>query len=79
MKNALQTMEWMTPGANLNAYIQGTATVPSLSFEEDKALLEDLLAAAVNDAVRRVESQAKTAMSDMTGGMNFPPGFKMPF
>ena len=36
-------------------------------------------AAAVNDAVRRVESQAKTAMSDMTGGMNFPPGFKMPF
>jgi DNA-binding protein YbaB len=29
--------------------------------------------------VRRVESQAKTAMSDMTGGMNFPPGFKMPF
>ena len=51
---------------------------PSL-LEEDKALLEDLLAAAVNDAVRRVESQAKTAMSDMTGGMNFPPGFKMPF
>ena len=51
---------------------------PSL-LEEDKALLEDLLAAAVNDAVRRVESQAKTAMSDVTGGINLPPGFKMPF
>ena len=29
MNKALQTMEWMTPGANLNAYIQGTATLPS--------------------------------------------------
>jgi RNA polymerase sigma-32 factor len=35
MSKALQTMEWMTPGANLNAYIQGTATVPMLSVEED--------------------------------------------
>ena len=35
MSKALQTMEWMTPGANLNAYIQGTATVPILSIDED--------------------------------------------
>ena len=42
MKNALQTMEWMTPGANLNAYIQGTATVPILSLDEEKALCGSL-------------------------------------
>ncbi|MDA0796528.1 MAG: YbaB/EbfC family nucleoid-associated protein [Proteobacteria bacterium] len=51
---------------------------PSL-MSEDKELLEDLLAAAVNDAVRKVESKSKAAMSSMTGGMNLPPGFKMPF
>ena len=51
---------------------------PSL-MSEDKELLEDLLAAAVNDAVRKVESNSKAAMSSMTGGMNLPPGFKIPF
>ena len=51
---------------------------PSL-MSEDKELLEDLLAAAVNDAVRKVESKSKAAISSMTGGMNLPPGFKMPF
>ncbi|MGO1245931.1 MAG: YbaB/EbfC family nucleoid-associated protein [Oceanisphaera sp.] len=48
-------------------------------FEDDKELIEDLLAAAVNDAVRRVEEQNKTRMSEITGGMNLPAGFKMPF
>jgi DNA-binding protein YbaB len=51
---------------------------PSLLTEE-KEFLEDLLAAAVNDAVRKVESETKSAMSSMTGGMDLPPGFKMPF
>ena len=46
---------------------------------EDKEFLEDLLAAAVNDAVRKVEAQSKDALSAMTGGMDLPPGFKMPF
>lgn len=46
---------------------------------EDKEILEDLLAAAVNDAVRRVETNNKEKMSQMTAGMNLPPGFKMPF
>jgi DNA-binding YbaB/EbfC family protein len=46
----------------------------------DPSLLqEDLLAAAVNDAVRKVEAQTKSAMGSMTGGMDLPPGFKMPF
>ena len=48
-------------------------------MEEDKEMLEDLLAAAVNDAVRKVESNNKEKMSGLTAGMNLPDGFKMPF
>ncbi|MEH6637992.1 MAG: YbaB/EbfC family nucleoid-associated protein [Porticoccaceae bacterium] len=56
---------------------------PSLFGEgtltEDKEVLEDLLAAAVNDAVRKVERQQKDVMGSLTEGMQLPPGFKMPF
>jgi DNA-binding YbaB/EbfC family protein len=48
-------------------------------MQEDKELLEDLLAAAVNDAVRKVEALNQEKMSSATGGMQLPPGFKMPF
>ena len=48
-------------------------------MEEDKEILEDLIAAAVNDAVRKVESNTKEQMSKVTAGMQLPPGFKMPF
>jgi DNA-binding YbaB/EbfC family protein len=51
---------------------------PSL-MEDDKEMVEDLVAAAFNDAVRRVEEQNKDRMGDVTGGMQMPPGFKMPF
>ncbi|HDZ38037.1 MAG TPA: YbaB/EbfC family nucleoid-associated protein [Marinobacter sp.] len=51
---------------------------PSLMSEE-KDILEDLLAAAINDAVRRVEANQKDKMSGMMSGMGLPPGFKMPF
>jgi RNA polymerase sigma-32 factor len=47
-------MEWMTPGANLNAYIQGTATVPILSLEEEKSLGESLYYEEDLDAARRL-------------------------
>lgn len=46
---------------------------------EDKVVLEDLLAAAVNDAVRRVETANRDAMQELTGGLSLPPGFKFPF
>ncbi len=48
-------------------------------MEDDKDMIEDLLAAAVNDAVRRVEQTNKEKMAEVTGGMNLPPGMKMPF
>jgi len=51
---------------------------PSL-LGEDKEVLEDLLAAAVNDAVRRVEANSREVMSGLTQGLTLPPGFKMPF
>jgi len=54
MNKALQTMEWMTPGANLNAYIQGTATVPILTIEEERSLGEALYYEEDLDAARRL-------------------------
>ena len=48
-------------------------------MEEDKEMLEDLLAAAVNDAVRKIESNNQEQMSKMTSGMGLPPGMKLPF
>ena len=46
---------------------------------DDKEMLEDLLAAAVNDAVRRVESISQEKMAGVTSGMGLPPGMKLPF
>ena len=46
---------------------------------DDREMLEDLVAAAVNDAVRRVEETSQCKMSGFTSGLNLPPGFKLPF
>ncbi len=48
-------------------------------LSEDKEVLEDLLAAAVNDAVRKVEARNREAMAGLAGGLNLPAGFKLPF
>lgn len=48
-------------------------------FTDDKDILEDLLAAAFNDAERRIEEQSKEKLSAVTGGMQLPPGMKLPF
>ena len=48
-------------------------------MSEDKEILEDLLAAAVNDAVRKVETNTRDKMGNLTAGLQMPPGFKMPF
>lgn len=49
------------------------------SVMDDREMLEDLLAAAVNDAVRRVETTTQEKMAGFTSGLNLPPGFKLPF
>lgn len=48
-------------------------------LKEEKGVVEDLIAAAVNDAVRKLEEKNKDAMSGMAGGMKLPEGFKFPF
>lgn len=46
---------------------------------DDKDMLEDLVAAAINDAVHKVDKMKKEKMADITAGMPLPPGFQMPF
>ena len=48
-------------------------------LSDDKDMLEDLIAAAVNDAVRQVEKTSSDKMSGMTAGLNLPGGMKLPF
>ena len=52
---------------------------PSIISADDKDMLEDLIAAAINDAVQKVERTTQEKMSSLMGGLNLPPGFKMPF
>ncbi|HBA34643.1 MAG TPA: YbaB/EbfC family nucleoid-associated protein, partial [Gammaproteobacteria bacterium] len=46
---------------------------------DDKDMLEDLIAAAINDAVQRVEVESKEKMAKVTAGIPLPPGMKLPF
>lgn len=62
-----------------NHNVKRVSIDPSLMEDDDQEMLEDLIAAATNDAVRRVEETSKEKMGDVTGGMGLPPGFKMPF
>lgn len=48
-------------------------------LSDDKEMLEDLIAAAINDASHKLEAASKEKMSGMTAGLNLPPGMKLPF
>ncbi|MDE0659318.1 MAG: YbaB/EbfC family nucleoid-associated protein [Gammaproteobacteria bacterium] len=52
--------------------------IDPLAAEEERAVQEDLIAAAFNDAVRRVEAMQKERMSDLAQGFGLPPGFNLP-
>ena len=52
---------------------------PSLIDASDPEVLEDLIVAAFNDAKAKVEARVNEKMSEMTGGLQLPPGFKLPF
>ncbi|RIZ68298.1 MAG: YbaB/EbfC family nucleoid-associated protein [Methylococcales bacterium] len=54
-------------------------TIDDSLIGEDKDMLEDLVAAAINDAVNKVGKMKKEKMSDVTSGIPLPPGFKLPF
>jgi DNA-binding YbaB/EbfC family protein len=51
----------------------------SLLQPSEKSMVEDLVAAAINDARAKADEAAQGAMQDVTGGLQLPPGFKMPF
>ncbi|MBU6459659.1 MAG: YbaB/EbfC family nucleoid-associated protein [Proteobacteria bacterium] len=48
-------------------------------LQDDQDMLEDLVAAAFNDAIRKAEAMTQEKMSSLTSGMGLPPGFKLPF
>jgi DNA-binding YbaB/EbfC family protein len=48
-------------------------------LSDDKDMLEDLVAAAINDATHKVETTTQEQMSSLTAGLNLPPGMKLPF
>ena len=49
------------------------------SLLDDQEMLEDIVAAAVNDAVNRIATETQERMASMTAGINLPPGMKLPF
>lgn len=71
-------------GGLVRVVMTGRNDVKTLSIDdslmtEEKQMLEDLIAAAVNDAVRKSEELKSEKMGGLTAGLNIPPGFKMPF
>ncbi len=54
-------------------------TIERSLLQDDPEMLEDLIAAAFNDAVNRVAEGSQAKMGQVAGGMNLPPGFKLPF
>lgn len=71
-------------GGMVTVVMNGKHEVRRISIDDsllgdDKDMLEDLVAAAVNDAVHKVESTTQEKMAGLTGGLNLPPGMKLPF
>lgn len=70
-------------GGMVSVVMTGRHDLKRVSIDEavmdDKEMLEDLIAAAVNDAVRQLEQQSQERMSGMADGLNLPPGMKLPF
>jgi len=64
---------------NGRGYAKAVAIERSLMREDDAEILEDLVAAAINDAKAKLETQSQEQMKEMTAGLPLPPGFKLPF
>ena len=64
---------------NGRGFASGVAIDRSLMAENDAEILEDLIAAAINDAKSKLESASQEQMKSLTAGLPLPPGFKLPF
>ena len=81
---ALEEVTGESGGGLVKVVINGKHEVRRVNIDDslmgdDREMLEDLVAAAINDAVNRVASTMQDRMSDMTSGMPLPPGMKLPF
>jgi hypothetical protein len=65
--------------ASAKGRILGVEIDESLLQPSEKQMVEDLIAAAINDARAKADEAAQSAMSSATGGLQMPPGFKLPF
>jgi len=64
---------------NGKGYAKAVAIERSLVKEDDAEILEDLIAAAINDAKSKLEKETEAHMKKMTAGLPLPPGMKLPF
>lgn len=81
---AAMEVEGESGGGLVKVVMTGKREVSKVTIDEnlvgdDKDMLEDLVAAAFNDAVHKVEKLKQEKMSGLTGGLELPAGFKMPF
>ncbi len=78
------TVEGESGAGMVKVCINGRHDIKSVELsdslmQEDKAVVEDLIAAACNDANRKLEEQNKQSLGNMAAGLNLPEGFKFPF
>src|SRR5215510_14780821 len=81
---AAMEVEGVAGGGMVKVTMTGRHEVKRVQLEpavvgEDREMLEDLIAAAMNDAVHKVEARVQEKMSGLMAGMQLPPGFKPPF
>lgn len=86
MQNELANLkvEGQSGGGLVSLIMTGKHKISKIKIDdsligEDKDMLEDLIAAAVNDASNKLEKTTKEKYSSLTGGLNIPGGFQMPF
>jgi len=87
MQESLSAMEaeGTSGGGMVRVTLSGKSEVrsvsidPSLMTADDREVLEDLIVAAFNDAKSKVEAMVQEKMSELTGGLNLPPGMQLPF
>ena len=77
-------VEGVAGGGMVKIIMTGRHEVKRVQLEpavvgEDREMLEDLIAAAINDAVHKVEARTQEKMAGIMGGMQLPPGMKLPF
>ena len=77
-------VEGQSGGGMVSVFMSGSHEVRRVKIDgslvgDDKDMLEDLVAAAINDAVHKIDKTTKDRMSGLTAGLNLPGGFKLPF